>query len=182
MKTVDALKALYVALGGALTDVYESIADGAPVSDYVTTPNVIAALAGFTGIKETTVQPEKGSATLFDTKVSAMQTGVNVADGAITGTLKFIQGGIAPGVLSGDGNFLALKFVDNNNNSDSIKVGLVPSATGMGLVELDEDMNAVFKIAGEIEGVPQVLKVVTTVNGVSKTQIFDLSGLTLETE
>lgn len=182
MKTVEALKALYVALGGALTDVYESIADGAPVSDYVTTPNVIEALAGFTGIKETTVQPEKGSATLFDTKVSAMQTGVNVADGAITGTLKFIQGGIAPGVLSGDGNFLALKFVDNNNNSDSIKVGLVPSATGMGLVELDEDMNAVFKIAGEIEGVPQVLKVVTTVNGVSKTQIFDLSGLTLETE
>ena len=140
------------------------------------------ALAGFTGIKETTVQPEKGTATLFGTKVSAMQTGVNVADGAITGTLKFIQGGIAPGVLSGDGNFLALKFVDNNNNSDSIKVGLVPSATGMGLVELDEDMNAVFKIAGEIEGVPQVLKVVTTVNGVSKTQIFDLSGLTLETE
>lgn len=182
MKTVEALKALYVSLGGALTDVYENIADGAPVSDYTITPDVIAATAGFVGIKETGVQAEKGSVTLFGTKVSAMQTDVNVADGAITGTLKFIQGGIAPGTLSGDGNFLALRFVDNNNKADSIKVGLVPSATGMGLVELDEDMNAVFKIAGEIEGVQQVLKVVTTVNGVSKTQIFDLSGLTLETE
>lgn len=182
MKTVEALKALYVSLGGALTDVYENIADGAPVSDYTITPDVIAATAGFVGIKETGVQAEKGSVTLFGTKVSAMQTDVNVADGAITGTLKFIQGGIAPGTLSGDGNFLALRFVDNNNKADSIKVGLVPSASGMGLVELDADMNGVFKIAGEIEGVPQILKVVTTVNGVSKTQIFDLSGLTLETE
>lgn len=181
MNTIEALKSLYKALGGALTDVYESIADGAPVADYVTIPDVIAAAAGFIGIKDTTVQPEKSTATLFGTKVSAMQTNVNVADGAITGTLKFIAGGIAPGTLSGDGNFLALKFVDNNK-ADSIKVGLVPSATGMDLVELDEDMNGVFKVAGEIGGVEQVLKVVTTVDGVSKTQTFDLSGLTLETE
>ena len=66
MKTVEALKALYVALGGALTDVYESIADGAPVSDYVTTPNVIEALAGFTGIKETTVPFGKSVAASID--------------------------------------------------------------------------------------------------------------------
>lgn len=181
MNTIEALKALYVSLGGALTDIYENIAGGIAVSNYVIIPDIIAAIAGFIGIKETGVQPEKGSATLFGTKVSAMQSDVTVADGAITGTLKFIQGGIAPGTLSGDGNFLALKFVDNNN-ADSIKVGLVPSASGMGLVELDSDMNGVFKISGEVEGVQQVFKVVTTVNGVAKTQIFDLSGLTLETE
>ena len=52
----------------------------------------------------------------------------------------------------------------------------------MGLLPLDEDMNAVFKIAGEIEGVQQVLKVVTEKNGMVKTQVFDLTGLVLETE
>ena len=181
MNTIEALQALYVAFGGQLTDTYETIADGVPVSNYVVIPDVIAAIAGYVGVKETGVQAEKSSATLFGTKVSAMQTGVNVADNAITGTLKFIQGGIAPGTLSGDGNFLALKFVDNNN-ADSIKVGLVPSSSGMDLVELDEDMNGVFKVSGEVGGVAQVLKVVTTVNGVAKTQIYDLSGLTLETE
>ena len=182
MNTVEALKALYTSLGGALTDVYESIANGVPVSDYAVIPDVLAAMAGIVGIKETVVQPEKASATLFGVKVSNMQTGVNVADGAITGTLKFIQGGIAQtGPLAGDGNFLALKFVDANE-ADSIKVGLVPSASGMSLVELDSDMNGVFKVSGTVDGVPQVFKVVTTVNGVAKTQIFDLSGLTLETE
>lgn len=179
---VQALQALYLAFGGNLTDTYESIANGIPVSDYVLSADVILAIAGYIGVKDTGVQAEKASATLFDTKVSAMQTGVNVADNAITGTLKFIQGGLAQsGPLAGDGNFMALKFVDNNN-ADSIKVGLVPSASGMDLVELDEDMNGVFKVSGEVDGVAQVLKVVTTVNGVSKTQVFDLSGLTLETE
>lgn len=174
MTTVNALQNLYVALGGSQSD----------VSDLVTIPDMVNAIAGYVGVKDTGVQAEKGTATLFDTKVSNMQTGVNVADGAITGTLKFIQGGLSPaGPLAGDGNFLALKFVDNNN-AESIKVGLVPSASGMDLVELvgDPDMNGVFKISGEVGGVQQVFKVVTTVNGVSKTQTFDLSGLVLETE
>lgn len=43
--TVDALKSLYVALGGQLTDTYESIADGIAVSDYVLIPDVIQAIA-----------------------------------------------------------------------------------------------------------------------------------------
>lgn len=165
--TIEALQNLYVAMGGELST----------VADIVTIPDMINAIAGYIGVKDTGVQAEKGTATLFDTKVSNMQSGVNVADGAIIGTLKFIQGGIAQsGPLAGDGNFMALKFVDNNE-ADSIKVGLDPSA-GTGLVELDEDMNAVFKVSATT----QKLKVVTTVNGVQKVQSFDLSGLTLETE
>lgn len=174
MTTVNALQNLYVALGGTQSD----------VADLVTIPDMINAIAGYVGVKDTGVQAEKGSTTFDFTeyKVSQFQTGVNVADGAITGTLKFIQGGLSPaGPLAGDGNFLALKFI-NNSNADSIKVGLVPSASGMDLVELDSDMNGVFKISGEVGGVAQVFKVVTTVNGVSKTQTFDLSGLVLETE
>lgn len=45
MNTVEALQALYVAFGGSLTDTYEDIADGVPVSDYKTIPNLILALA-----------------------------------------------------------------------------------------------------------------------------------------
>ena len=76
---------------------------------------------------------------------------------------------------------MALKFI-NNSNADKIEVGLVPSASGMGLVELDADMDCVFKVTGEIGGVYQILKVVTTVGDVKKTQTFDLTGLTLNQE
>lgn len=171
MTNVDALKNLYVANGGSAED----------VADLTTSADVINALAGFIGVEETSVMPAKSSNEYWGTKVSAMQSNIVVADGAISGTLKFIQGGIAPGTLSGDGNFLALQFVDNAG-ADKIEVGLVPSATGMPLQPLDSDMDAVFKVEGEIEGVPQVLKVVTTVGDISKTQTFDLSGLELKSE
>ena len=172
MTNVEALKKLYVAYGGQAED----------VAELNTNADVINAIAGFIGLKDTGVQAEKGTTTLFGTRVSAMQSNVVVADNAITGTLKFIQGGLATsGPLAGDGNFLALKFVDNNE-ADSIKVGLVPSASGMDLVELDSDMNGVFKVSGEVEGVQQVFKVVTTKDEVVKTQTFDLTGLIFETE
>ena len=67
------------------------------------------------------------------------------------------------------------------NGASKIEVGLIPSA-GTGMVALEEDGIAVFKIAGIYEGHQQVLKVVTTENGIQKTQTFDISELTLETE
>lgn len=170
-QTVDALKNLYTALGG----------DASHVSEVTMIPDAINAIAGYVGIKDTSVMPAKSSNEYWGTKVSAMQSNIVVADGAISGTLKFIQGGIAPGVLSGDGNFLALQFVDNAG-ADKIEVGLVPSASGMGLVALDPDMDAVFKVAGSIGDVPQILKVVTTKGDTQKIQTFDLSGLELKTE
>lgn len=47
--TVEALKELYTSLGGELTDTYDSIANGIPVSDYNVIPDVIQALAQKTG-------------------------------------------------------------------------------------------------------------------------------------
>lgn len=44
MTTVEALKGLYVALGGELTDTYDSIAGGIAVSDYVLIPDCIQAI------------------------------------------------------------------------------------------------------------------------------------------
>lgn len=43
--TVQALQALYVKLGGSLTDTYDSIADGATVADYATVPDMVDAIA-----------------------------------------------------------------------------------------------------------------------------------------
>lgn len=170
MTNTEALKNLYVALGGSADD----------VKDLNTSADVINAIAGYVGVGETTVMPCKGSEVVYDATVKNLQSGISVSDNAITGTLKFIQGGLSPaGTLSGDGNFLALKFV--NEGSSKIEVGLVPSA-GSGMVTLEEDGIAVFKITGIYEGKQQVLKVVTTENGIQKTQTFDISELTLETE
>ena len=109
-------------------------------------------------------------------KVSDMQENIVVADGKITGTLKFVKGGIAPsGILAGDGYFLALKFSDVDATATSKKVGLVPSA-GSGLVELDEDMNVFMKLSDK-DG--QIFEVVITDGTRKGIQKFDLSGLAL---
>lgn len=42
---ITALQNLYVALGGSLTDTYEDIANGVPVSDYTIKPDIINAIA-----------------------------------------------------------------------------------------------------------------------------------------
>lgn len=41
--TVEALQSVYLEKGGALTDTYPDIANGAPVGDYVTIPDMISA-------------------------------------------------------------------------------------------------------------------------------------------
>lgn len=43
--TVVALQKLYVVMGGEMTDTYDDICDGAPVSNYVTIPDMINAIA-----------------------------------------------------------------------------------------------------------------------------------------
>lgn len=43
--TIESLQALYVKLGGELTDTYEDIADGAAVGEMALIPDLIAAIA-----------------------------------------------------------------------------------------------------------------------------------------
>ena len=43
--TIEALQALYVAMGGELTDTYDDIANGEAVSNYVTIPDMINAIS-----------------------------------------------------------------------------------------------------------------------------------------
>lgn len=95
------------------------------------------------------MEPEAGSTVLFDELVSNMQSDVDVGTNAITGTLNFIEGGLAQsGPLAGDGHFLALKFSTTDwDDFDKVEVGLDPSQ-GTGLVDVkpDPDKNGVFKI------------------------------------
>lgn len=106
-----------------------------------------------------------------------MQSGIIVADGRITGTLKHVTNYTE---FSGDeanqnGNFLALKFTAAEGAT--VKAGLVPSQ-GTGLVTLDSDMNGVWRVT---DAVAQKFKViVTNTDGKATSKLYDLSGLELK--
>ena len=107
-----------------------------------------------------------------------MQTGITVANGAITGTLKYLGDDNAITQVWGYGNFLCMKFPDADITTSTTKVGLEPSA-GSGLVELDSDKNGVFKITDKTR---QKLVIQVTKDGETVVRRYDLRGLTCETE
>ena len=114
-----------------------------------------------------------------DKHPSDFQTSIAVADGKVTGTLKFIEGGLAEtGPLAGDGYFLALKWTDPETKVTSLKVGLEPSA-GTGLVECidDTDRNGVFKITNKSN--QKFVLIQSDGTNINK-QTLNLSSLTLE--
>ena len=120
---------------------------------------------------------------MFDVNVSSMQSGVSVADGRITGTLKYLKAENAITVQWGKGNFLCLDFSATDWTAySSVMVGLDDSAGG-GLVELinDPDKNGFFKISNKDT---QRLMVVTTSADGRKKHIdyYDLSGLLCEVQ
>lgn len=133
--------------------------DGSPISD----------------LAPLTVAGKQGSATIFGHTVSTLQTGVSVADGRISGTLKYVSSGSLPDVW-GAGNFLALDFSNADESATAHFVGLSPSK-GSGLVQLDSDMDAAFKIA---DPAVQKLLVISSNDAGSTTKTYDLSGLVLE--
>ena len=135
--------------------------------------------ASVTPLTPVTVAAETGSTKVYNVLTSNMQTGVSVANGKITGTLKYLSGSNPITDLWGEGNFLVLKFSDVDSHATSVKVGLDPSA-GSGLVELlgDPDMNGVFKITSKEL---QKFKVVSSNSGTSTVQEFDLRELTIQT-
>lgn len=123
-------------------------------------------------------------------KVKDIQTGITVkgtagaGNTAITGNLKFIEGGIASsGPLAGDGYFLAMDFnADDWSEYDDVKVGLNPSE-GTGLVSIidDPDKNGVFKLTTVVDGKLTQKFVIqyTPKNGSAINVEYDLSGIKL---
>lgn len=128
-----------------------------------------------------TVESEADDATFpwTDKTPADMQSDIEVADGKITGTLNFIEGGLSPsGPLSGDGWFLALKFSDLDERATSVKVGLQPSA-GTGLVEIidDPDKSGVFKISSNEQ---KFLVVSSNEDGQKTKDVYSLADLVLD--
>lgn len=114
----------------------------------------------------------------WGTTASDLQSGITVSGGAITGTLKYLSSGQLV-TDWGAGNFLALAFTDLDTRAATVKVGLRPSQ-GSGLVDIvpDPDRMGVFKITDKDT---QVFVVESAdPSGTKTTQVFDLSGLTVE--
>lgn len=112
---------------------------------------------------------------LWEVSNSDIQEDITVSGRYIKGTSKWLSGENAITHVWGPGNFIALKFSDFAE-TDTVKVGIIPSQ-GTGMVELDSDKNALFKIADKNA---QVIKVVVSNSKASKTFDYYLSSLTLE--
>ena len=121
------------------------------------------------------VSPETG--TIYGYDAGDLQSDVEVAEGAITGTLAFVSTGQLAEYW-GSGYFLALKASDGDSHATSTKVGLVPSE-GSGLVELDEDRNFAACIT---DPQTQQFAIVSSDGKGKHWQYFDLSQLVLGEE
>jgi hypothetical protein len=131
-------------------------------------------------LDELDVKPISSSSVIFGHTVSDLQEDVEIEDGLITGTLKYVDEGALPDRW-GAGNFLCLDWSDNDfTDFTSVKCGMEPSHGG-GLVEIidDPDKNGAWKVTDKDN---QKFVVVISDGTVSSTYKYDLSGLTLETE
>jgi len=146
---------------------------------------VIVATIG-TAPSATKVAPLTGEA--YGVAVADMQSGVAISKDAITGeniitgTLKWLSGDNAITQNWGEGNFLCLDFSDYPDLSvagTSVLVGLEPSY-GTGLLPIANDDH--YLIAKITDKKAQVVKVVTTVGGVSTTEVFRINNLVLESD
>lgn len=141
------------------------------------TPYPCLAIENYVATQALSVTPEAATkASYWGTAVSAMQSNIAIANGKITGTLKYLDEGQLV-TDWGAGNFIALKFTVPDV-ATSCKVGLDPSVSS-GLVELDEDKDGVFKVT---DNETQKFVIVTTDGTHTLRQEFDLSELVCQTE
>lgn len=171
-KTVNALKDLYIANGGSISDVVT----------INTIPDMIEKISDISLINNLTVESPDPELEVFGVKVKVFQQNVMDVNGIIYGIL--LKQDVAlwnSGPLAGTGIFLALK-INADFKFDKIKVGLVPSATDMAPVELDEDMIVVFKLITPeaYQPIEQKVKVIVTINGVDYIKYYTLAFLNVD--
>lgn len=107
--------------------------------------------------------------------VASLQEDIEVANGAITGKLKYVSTGSLP-TTWGPGNFIALAFSNPDSTATKHRVGIKPSQ-GAGMQELDSDMDAVIKVTSKTA---QNLIVESTDGKRTHRQVIDLSQLVCE--
>lgn len=125
------------------------------------------------GIPNVDTEPMKPGEIVWGYRVNELQSNVKVDNTSmkITGTLKYITEGALPPTW-GNGNFLALEWLDIPADATSCKVGIT------NLVEIltDPDRNGTVKVSDTTAK----LRVITETPRGTNTQEYDLSGLTLE--
>lgn len=149
------------------------------IADADTSAELIQLIAGADQFASSnvTVASTEADFDFWGTKSSEIQSSIAVANGKITGTLiKQTSGQIVTDW--GEGYFLGLKYTKNNAKASSIKVGIIPSASGMALQELDEDMASIMKITDKNT---QKVCVRLSDGNVSYDVLLDISELTLAT-
>lgn len=108
--------------------------------------------------------------------MSDLQTGIEIADEEITGTLKHVTGytGFSGDPAEQEGNYLALHFASETTGA-TITVELVGGTSGP--KPLDADGLAILRISDKAT---QTIKVTAEAEGYTTAErTFDLSGLTL---
>lgn len=119
------------------------------------------------------VEPMADGLTTHEKLVSDLQTGIEVVGNTISGTLKFIEGGLEEtGSLAGDGNFLALHIFNVDSRATSLRVGL---DNDLAEIISDTDKNVVVKVTATT----QKFNVVSSDGTHTSTASYDLTGLTL---
>lgn len=116
-----------------------------------------------------------GDVDLLGKEADDLQEDVEIANGAITGTLKYVTGytGFSGDVSEQSGNYLAIKVtaIEGATITVELKNGTLGHP-----VTLDEDGMIVIRIADKTT---QSVEVVATKDSLSETQRFSLTGLTL---
>ena len=120
------------------------------------------------------VAPEDPSAVLLGKAVSTLQSGVMVHDNFITGNLNYVTGytGFSGDEALQSGNYLALAFTATEGSTTTVE--LTNANTTVGPQTLDSDMNIVVRVTNKFK---QKIKVVTTKDGISVTNVYSLSSL-----
>ena len=116
---------------------------------------------------------------LLGKSASDLQSDIEIADGKITGTLKYVDDytGFSGDASEQVGNYLALHF--ESDEAETITINLIGGTSGE--KPLDEDGLAVFRITDKDAQSIEV-KVTDTDTGHTSTYHYGLSGLTLNEE
>lgn len=163
--TVEELKTLYVKMGGKYADIKDVQTDAEMIDKIEdiavnSTPKVIVIPMG-----------QSETISEYNVDVADMQgADFQIVERALIGNVKKLSSGVLPDYW-GEGNFIALRFIiiDPDVKPSDVKVGI------KGSVALDNDLIAAIKI--EDKELP--FKVVTTIDGYSYEDKYNLNGLTL---
>jgi HK97 family phage major capsid protein len=124
-----------------------------------------------------TVTVLQQSDSVYGVAVSDLQSADTMLSGnTFYGTLKYIASG-EPATTWGPGYFLAVDFGGADFDKETVRVGVVPTA-GSGFATVTTgDTKSIFKVTNKDA---QVLKVITTKDGNTVSEIFNLAGLKFE--